>query len=369
MQSWNEFIQTLAKRDAGAPATETGAPARIGDVEVARGFGDRRAEFQAAMGHVAITDRSYRSVLTVSGTDRVAWLHNLVTQDVKSICPGDGQYAFALNVKGRILFDLNVFVRTDEIQLDLDHRFRSAARAHLEKYVIMEDVTLAEPLAGQVRLGLVGPSAGAILAQAGMPQAPNLAILQSGSFVWQSAPAAVVRGDFCGPPAWEVSLPADRAIEFWQWCTDQAGAAPMGFDVAEALRIEAGIPAPATEINENVLPAETGQLARAVSFSKGCYLGQEVVERMRSRGVTARHLVRLTLTDPTPPPAGAEVLDAENQPVGRVTSACRRMVEPGCLALGYVKTVAATPGTELVVTDGDRRLPATVTPAPVPADG
>jgi aminomethyltransferase len=157
----------------------------------------------------------------------------------------------------------------------------------------------------------------------------------------------VFRHDLCGPFAVELLVPAAHGAAVLHALLDRHNAIPVGDDVVQVRRIEAGIPWPGREITSEYLPAETRQQERAVSFQKGCYLGQEVVERMRSRHVVARQLVGLRLE--TAAEQGASILDADGKPVGQLTSAGRSPFLNAPIALGYVKTALSSSGTRLIV--------------------
>ena len=131
----------------------------VGPARVPAHFGDVRAEYDAATKGVSLHDRSYRGLIEITGGDRAAWLHNLTTNDIKSLKPGQGRYAFALNIKGRVLFDGNVLALPESLLLDIDRRWVGPAVEHLGKYIIMEDVQLADRSADFARLALVGPKA------------------------------------------------------------------------------------------------------------------------------------------------------------------------------------------------------------------
>lgn len=341
-------------------------------------------EYRALGAGPAIVDRSYRALLEVTGADRATWLHNLTTNQVKNLGRGEGNYAFVLNNQGRILFDVNILARAESIWVDLDRRFLQTAKKHFSKYAITEDVTVVDRSEEFVRLGLVGPKAVALLAELGAANAEAMAQL---SHVTIQIPEAdqshgrkladtntdqnrdcqgavhvsatvnrsmsvavlVMRHDFCGPFAVELFVPADRAVEFRGAMIDQHRAIPVGDDAVQVHRIEAGIPWPGHEITDEYLPAETRQLERAVSFQKGCYLGQEVVERMRSRHVVARQLVGLRLDGPPIPALKSEVSDTEGKPMGHVTSSCHSQLLNCPIALAYVKTASSSTGSRLTV--------------------
>lgn len=323
-------------------------------------------EYAAVPGGRALCDRTHRGLIRVTGKDRAAWLHNLVTNQVKPLSPGEGNYAFALNVKGRILFDLVYLVRTEDILLDVDRRLLTDALKHFNKYIIMEDVALTDLSAETCRIGVLGSGAEEAAA-AGWTTAENAALYQSGLLSDPAGECVAWRSDFCGVRGYEVSFPSREwdAVAA-QFAAASGEAAWIGWDAVEALRIEQGVPAYPNEINEAVLPAETGQLARAVSFNKGCYLGQEIVERMHARKAVSRGLVRLIFDDGDPPALGSPVLDADGQVIGEVTSSCRsaRLSRP--VALAYVKAAAAAARdkTQLVVKDGPGQRPCVVVSSP-----
>lgn len=314
----------------------------------------------------AAVDRSNRSLIEVSGADRAAWLHNLTTNNVKTLSPGEGQYAFAINVKGRILFDLNILVRQDTIWLDVEQMFLDNALAHFSKYIIMEDVSLEDISGRFVRVALCGRRAADCLTQWGSPHLANLPVLSTGEIKLGSVEVSVLRHDFCGPWSIEFFLPAADAQQLQRDVFLAAGV--DGFieqDVVQRARIEAGIPWPGFEIVDEYLPAETGQFGRAVAVGKGCYLGQEIVERMRSRNIVARRLVRLQIEGDLLPPGGSEVLDQSGNTVGNLTSACQAIATPGVVGLGYVKDAQAEPGNTLRVSFGDQSVTVTVGSLPL----
>lgn len=312
-------------------------------------------------------NRSDRVLFEIEGKDRAAWLHNLTTNQVKTLQPGEGNYAFVLNVQGRILFDLNLLVRANSIWIDLDRRFVEAAKKHFSKYTITEDVKLTDRTAEFSRIALIGRASGALLGSIGVGNAKAMASLAQTAFRWRDAEIALFRSDFCGPMAFELIVPTVFHGEFLGFLREgglgqRIDEAPP--DLVETLRIEWGIPSPGREITDEYLPAETRQLERAVSHQKGCYLGQEVVERMRSRHVVARQLVGLTLTTDQPPACPTPIRTPSGETVGLMTSACRSERLGSVVALGYVKTAQAEPGRRLLVGDVSNPLEVVVKPLP-----
>ncbi len=329
MGAWRDFIQTLLDRGARAAETE-------GATRIAR-FGDLEAEYRALAAGPAVVDRSDRGLLEVTGADRLKWLHQLTTNQVKSLSPGEGNYAFVLNVRGRILFDLNMLVRGDCVWIDLHRECVEPSRIHFEKYRITEDVSVADRSDDFVRIGLTGRGAAGLLSEMGASHAANMPLLGTSQVTWSGVALSLVRTDFCGPLSVEFFVPAGHAAAFWRTLVTPSRAVPVGDDAVQVHRIEAGILWPGHEITDDVLPAETGQLERAVNLTKGCYIGQEVVERMRSRDALARRLVGLEVAGDTMPPAGAKIQDGSRRPIGQVTSVCRSIARGCIVALGYVK--------------------------------
>jgi folate-binding Fe-S cluster repair protein YgfZ len=166
---WQEFVQT--QLDSGAVGVIGEAPPRIAQYAALQG------EWLALQAGPAFVDRSYRALLEVTGADRATWLHNLTTNQVKNLGRGEGNYAFVLNVQGRILFDLNLLVRADSIWLDLDRRFLETAKKHFAKYIITEDVTVVDRSEEFVRFGLVGAKAASLLSELGAANAAAMAQL------------------------------------------------------------------------------------------------------------------------------------------------------------------------------------------------
>lgn len=310
---------------------------RLGDWTGVADYGDRDREYQAARSGVGLCDRSHRGLLEITGADRTTWLHNLITNGIKELAPGDGRYAFALNVKGRILFDMNVLILRESIRLDIDVRWIADALAHFERYAIVEDVALVDRTDAYLRLALIGPGAGRLMARLGVSNAPAVPLWQTGSHRIGDTLVTFFRHDLCGVDTIDLLVPGAAAGSVRAALRACDEVAPVGYDAVDTLRIEGGVPWPFSEIDASVLPAETRQLDRAVSFSKGCYLGQEIVARMMSRRSVARQLVSMGFEGERAPPVGAKLDDGDLE-IGRVTSACASPLHGCPVGLGYVRT-------------------------------
>lgn len=311
--------------------------------------------------------RSDRGLIEVTGKDRAAWLHNLVTNTVKTVLPGDGNYAFATNVKGRTVFDLNILVLEDRLLLDVDRQQFAGALRHLDRYIISEDVKLKDRGDDVGRFAIVGPQSLRLVDRMGGTNLAAMAQLQHRVVPMGGAEIRVVRHDFAGLTGAELLVEQSHAqpvFEGLKQAALESGFVELEPATIEILRVEAGIPASIVDIDDEVVPPETGQVERGISYHKGCYLGQEVIERMRSHGILAKRLVGLAIEGECLPAKGSQV-SADGQEVGRTTSSCWSEALKGVLCLGFVKTAFSSPETRLEVANGGERRPGQVVKLPV----
>lgn len=332
-----------------------GATIREADgVSLVEHYGDWRKEYAIASDRVGLLDRSWRGMIALTGKDRATWLHNLVTNEIRNLRPGDGNYAFAVNVQGRVLFDLTALVLEDCIWLDIDRRVCERVLAHFRKYAIMEDVTLADRSDDFIRPAVFGPKLKDLAASVVPANAMAMAQYQHVSVEIAGVRCRAIRHDFAGLPGIEYVAPEDGAAAVWRAlaaAVGTAGGGAVGLIAARALRMEAGIPALGREIDEDVVAPETMQAERGISYHKGCYLGQEIIERMRSRGALSKRLVGLLIDSPPPAEVPATLL-ADGAEAGRLMSACESPALGSTLGLAYVKAAHAAVGTSLTIQNG-----------------
>jgi folate-binding protein YgfZ len=312
-----------------------------------------------------------RGVVAVAGSDRERWLNGMISNDVSGLEPGpssSGCYATLLTPQGRIVADVQVLQRGDAFWLDLASAAVAPVIERLERYVIADDVELADRSADVDRLGLEGPAAFEIFSRAAR-DAPRLAPNACADVELAGVSVTVAAFGWSGEAALQFIAPvgAGGAVaDGLRAAGAERGLVDSDFEVLEILRIEAGIPRFGAELDESVLPAEAG-LDRALSTTKGCYTGQEVVERLRSQGQVSHRLVGLTTAGEAPFDVGAEVAAAGKR-VGEVTSACLSPTA-GAIALAFVRRASADPGTELQVAGRTARVAALPFAAPVSAGG
>ena len=287
----------------------------------------------------------------VEGADRVRWLNGMLTNDVARLAPGrdrSGCYALLLTRIGRIVTDLHVLARDGAFWLECEAAAVAPLLATLGKFIIADDVRLSDASRAWERLALEGPATSALFA-ATVAQAPGLAPDSADAFEIAGTHVLVGAWGVSGEDALQLFVPAGRSAALIE-ALRRAGAGhallEADEETLEILRIEAGTPRFGRELSEEVLPAEAG-LARAISTSKGCYTGQEVVARMATRGEASHALVGLALAGESVPAAGAAV-SAQGARIGELTSAARS-ASAGTIALAYVRRAHAAPGTLLEV--------------------
>jgi folate-binding protein YgfZ len=310
---------------------------------------------------MAWVDRSDRLRVRVSGPDRAKCLHNLTTNEVKRLAMGAGCEAFVTSPQGKILAMVTLLSRPDDLLVGADAAAREGLLAHLAKYAIFDDVQIDDLSAETFEWHIVGPQLEDLVARLGIAW-PGPALLASGEGRIADVGMTLYRDDPLGPPGLTLIGPVEaspRVDQALRAASDGLGLVSLQKPHAELLRIAAGTPVFGQDISTDNLPQEVGRDGRAISFVKGCYLGQETVARIDALGHVNRHLRRLHLEGPMPP-SGTPLI-VEGKPVGKVTSAAPLPGQPYGIGLGYVRTahadpravlsyeVAGTPGTATVL--------------------
>jgi folate-binding protein YgfZ len=327
------------------------------------------AETETLLFGAAAHDLGWRRRISVRGEDRFRWLSGMVTNAVNGLASGAGAWNLVLNAQGRIQGDVTVWREGDGLEIETSADQAGRLLAHLERFIIMDDVELT-PLDEEIAVGLTGARAGDVLVTQGMP-APLEPLTQLRS-EWNGIPILVRREYGVLASHYEIWVRPDALARLWKALAD-AGAGAVGAVALEAFRIAEGIPAYGVDIAERDLPQETAQL-RALNFTKGCYLGQEIVERIRSRGNVHRHLRPLELTGPLPAGGAQLFLPDEaspaGKPAGHVTSAAvlpfssPPPASPRVFALGMIREEAELRGQPLTYTAGTATGTARILAAP-----
>jgi aminomethyltransferase len=299
------------------------------------------AELDAILHGAAIAPLDDIGWIRVTGSDRVRWLNGMVTNNIAALKPGEGCYNFVLNAQGRIQGDLTAWMLEDSILLEASRDQVAALLAHLDHFIIMDDVELTELGTQRSGILLAGTQAASILATIGLPSAADTTLcLQSAP--WNSTTVDVLHSHSPLVPQYEL-WGEPGAIAALTAELNAAEATATSREALEQLRLLEGMPRYGVDIRDSAtahdLPQETAQ-TRALHFSKGCYLGQEIVERIRSRGNVHRTFHGFQLTGELPAPGTA--LTAETKPVGELTSVASIPLPGGPiqLALGYIRREA-----------------------------
>jgi len=305
------------------------------------------AQLAALLQGTGISRLDQTGWIRVTGKDRVRWLNGMVTNSVQQLKDGEGNYNFLLTVQGRIQGDATIFAEPDALLMETAASQVPGLMALLDHYIIMDDVELADATGSQSGLLVAGPKAASLLAQIGL-NIKGLRTLTTQTISWNAAQINVLHTESALTPRFELWADADTTSKLLE-ALQSAGAVFCETQSLEWLRILEGTPLYGTDIRDRELPQETGQ-TRALHFSKGCYLGQEIVERIRSRGNVHRTFSAFRL-DGELPTAGA-FLEADGKSIGELTSvaAIPLPTDDGTviqLSLGYIRREALDRGSTL----------------------
>jgi folate-binding protein YgfZ len=294
-------------------------------------------ETAALASGAALHDLGWLRRFKVRGEDRFRWLSGMVTNTVSELPPKGGAWNLVLNAQGRIQGDLMVWRKGEKLEIEIAADQLERLLAHLNHFIIMDDVELVAR-EDETAVGLSGPKAGEVLARLGLPALPEQ--LTHTRADWNGMHLRIRRGYGVLAEHYELWTSTATAAKLWKFLMT-GGATPVGFVALDAFRIAEGIPAYGVDMVERYLPQETSQL-RALHFSKGCYLGQEIVERIRSRAAVHRHLRELELDGPLAAP-GTDLMQDEKV-VGHITSSAELPLPKGArrFALAMVRADAET---------------------------
>jgi len=296
----------------------------------ASGVTDSRRELTALVTDCGIY-RAERALISLTGRDRVRWLNGMVSNNIRDLAAGHGVYAFVLTPQGHIQADLYAFNRGENLLIETERAQSAALLQIFRKYIIMDKVEIEDLSEKTVVFSVTGPKSGDVLASLGLTE--TLEPLQLTDVNWNAAPHTLVRGANPGFPNYELWVPAEQAESVWKALL-QAGGVEVHEPTIEIFRILCGIPKVGQDIREKTLPHETGQ-ERALNFNKGCYIGQEIVERIRSRGAVHKTFVGFEVEGPVPS-AGTKI-QSEGKDVGEITSVAAEPLNKKRLALGYLR--------------------------------
>lgn len=319
-------------------------------------------QYRAILQGAGLLDRSSRGRLRLTGADRRVYLQGLLTNDIVALAPGAGCYGAYLTPQGRMIADMRVFETGDHLVVDLDGTVAASVADGWAQLVFSEDVEVANITESTAEIGLYGPAAARIAAAVSEVAEEELAALPL--FGNRHAGAGlVVRSDDIGALGFDLIVPVALKDEAVRRALE-AGAVAIDPALADAIRIEAGRPLFLVDMDQDTIPLEAGIEDRAISFTKGCYVGQEVIIRVlhRGHGRVARRLVRLAFDQGAALPARGDTIASGDREIGHITSAAMSPSTNRPVALGSLHRDFASPGTSLDVCHAATVLPATVQP-------
>jgi len=343
-----------------------------GDWETPTHYGNPQSEYEALHTSAGLADLSLRGRVIVTGEDRITWLHSIVSQDILPLQPGQGRYSTFMDHKGKMLSYFRVFIRPEEVVIeDVGERGEHTYAAFRKFLLYGTKAKMAKGIESQGLFLLSGPKATEILNTSLGVEAENLASLQSIPFSFEGTEGFLARTEETGMANFELFVPLDALASVWTHLLktgDPLGLKPIGAATLETVRIEAGLPRLGPDINERIVPPEANLEGIALSLSKGCYPGQEVVARMETYGSVKRRLVGLVMegTNNDLPEAGAKLFSGTRE-VGWVSSSTFSPLLQKPIALGFPLRDFTKPDTPLEIETLNRRFPARVSSLPFTA--
>ena len=289
------------------------------------------SSYDALRDRAAWIDLTGRGKIRATGEDRARLLHSMTTNNIQSLVPGEGCYAFFLTAQGRIIADANVFCMTDYLLIDTEPDVKQRIYEHLEKFIIADDVVLHDFTTDYASINVEGPGAEQVLSSLNIPVAHAACSIAE----WSHCEVAHI--SYTGQPGYSFFVPCEHKADLVAKLAG-AGVPEADLATAEIVRIENGKPKYGVDITETTLPQET-QLMHAVHPAKGCYLGQEIVERIRSQGRVNKMIAPLEVEGKVPPAPGTKV-EFGGKDVGVITSATFSATRGKVVALGMVRAEA-----------------------------
>jgi folate-binding protein YgfZ len=315
-------------------------------------FGDVAAEYSYANQSVALEDKNYRTYLRFTGPDRVRYLNAILTNNIKDLSAQQGNISLLLNPQGHILAELETYAFADRHLCASYAMIREQLIEWMDKYIIMDDVRLTDDTERYGTLALEGPKAAAVAKEVSGRDIAPLGELASTDGAVNSIPCRIVKRSPGGPAGAEFVAEREKLAALWQallGATRKHGGGPVGYAALSGQRLSQGVPWFGYDFGEKQIPHEAGLENSHISYTKGCYTGQEIVERVRSRGHVNRRRVGLLFSGDAVPEAGAVLTmdSSDNKEAGYVTRAARIWDPSRVIGMGYVRKEAEAPGTAL----------------------
>lgn len=329
-------------------------------------FGDWLAEYRHLHESVALLDKNYRAYLDFTGPDRVRYLNAILTNNIKDLRENHGTISLFLNPQGRILAEIETQALPEKLFCVSYASIREPLIAALDKYIIMDDVTLTDRTGDFASLALEGPKAALVAEELTGVDPADLAELETRPVSVERIPCRLGKRSPGGAASAEFLVDQSHAEALWKILLETArkhGGGPAGYQALSATRLEQGIPWYSYDFGEKQIPHEAGLQDSHISYTKGCYTGQEIVERVRSRGQVNRVRVTVKYSSSQPPAPGTPLL-SEGKEAGYTTRAAFSPTLNAPIGMAYVRREKSTPGSTVELPDAAGS--ATVISTPIP---
>ncbi len=371
----SEVVEQIAVHQLPLHETHVRLGAEIKECDrwqVPASYGDELFEYAAIRERGAgIVDLSARSRFQVSGSEAVQFLNGLITNDMKTLAENHWMPAAFPNVQGRLIASVRVVRKPDDATgkkpisfflIDTEPATREAVLKTIERFTLAGDFHVVDLTSQTALLSLQGKRAAEIIGSVMGESASGISAYGATQIEWQKRSLTVLRATHTAEDGFDIVVSANQATPLWDALVN-VGAMPVGQEALERLRIEAGVPRYGIDMDETNVVTETG-LDEAVSYTKGCYIGQEIIARIKYRGHVAKKLVGLFFDRPFKIDQDARIKSADDKEIGRITSHTLSPHMGSTIALGYVKYDYLAPGTEVRVVSGEREIVARVSPLP-----
>ena len=312
-------------------------------------FGDFAAEYKALRETVGLLDSNYHAFFSFSGPDRQRYVNAILTSNVRDLKIGQGTIGLLLNPQGHILAEVETHLLERSILASSHAMIRERTFSTFDKFIIMDDVTLEDVTDTKGTLDLAGPRTAALLAELGVKDFGDMPLLSHAEFLLGAIPCRAVRRELAGNASATLVVDCEHLPAVWNELAQRAlahGGAPAGMEALNTIRLECGIAWFGHDYDDKQIPHEAGLEQSHISYEKGCYTGQEIVERVRSRGHANRRLTELRFSSGAAPAAGTKLLVGGNE-IGNVTSAALSPMLGQPIGLGYLRREHSAIGTSL----------------------
>ena len=372
MNSMTEQI-AIAKSSLDETHTRLGARMFVLDGRpVPANYGDTLLEYASVReGGVGLIDLSPRGRMLITGTEGIQFLNGLITNDMKTLAENSWMPAAFPNVQGRLIASVRVIRLKDEqtdknvfpvFLIDTEPATHERVLKTIERFTLAGDFRVRDVSQQTAQITVQGKKSASIVRSVAGEKAAKLAANGALQIAWQESEVTIVRATHTGEDGFDLILNAGDASSLWD-ALHAAGARPVGYDALEILRIEAGLPRYAVDMDETNVVTEAA-LDDAVSYTKGCYIGQEIIARIKYRGHVAKKLSGLMFNQAEKVELGASVQSTDGKEIGRITSVTYSPHLGRTIALGYLKYDYLASGTSVTILAGDEELLAQVTELP-----